>query len=116
MPYSCRGQEFIVPSVKARFFPACGEAILDPEEVNRVSKIVQDFQYHVNNTTVPPSFIVNLRRKLGLELAEAATILGETADVLGAYEGGKAKPPASFVILLKRLDPHPELLAELRAR
>jgi len=46
---------------------------------------------------------------------EAAEIFGGGVNAFSRYETGKTKPPLALVKLLKVLDKHPELLAEIRA-
>lgn len=53
------------------------------------------------------------RKKLGLRQAEAGALFGGGASAFSEYERGKTQPHKSTVKLLKLLDRHPELLAEV---
>ncbi len=73
------------------------------------------FQRQVNAAFVAPSFITDIRKKLDLDQREAAEIFGGGVNAFSRYETDKTKPPLALVKLLKVLDRHPELLAEVRA-
>ena len=64
---------------------------------------------------VDPAFIASVRKKLALDQREAAQIFGGGVNAFSRYENGKTKPPLALVKLLKVLDRHPDLLAEVRA-
>lgn len=53
-------------------------------------------------------------RTLVLDQREAAEIFGGGVNAFSNYENGKTKPPLTLVKLLKVLDRHPYLLAEIR--
>ena len=58
---------------------------------------------------------MSVRKKLDLDQREAAEIFGGGGvNAFSRYENGKTKPPLALVKLLKVLDRHPELLAEVR--
>ena len=46
---------------------------------------------------------------------EAGEIFGGGVNAFSRYENGKTKPPLALVKLLKVLDRHPDLLAEIRS-
>ena len=46
---------------------------------------------------------------------EAAEIFGGGVNAFSRYESGKTKPPVALVKLLKVLERHPDLLAEIRS-
>ena len=50
-----------------------------------------------------------------LDQREAAEIFGGGINAFSRYETGKTKSPLALVKLLKLLDRHPELLADVRA-
>ena len=74
-----------------------------------------EFNKQVNTSTVDPAFIVSVRKKLALDQREAGEIFGGGVNAFSRYESGKTKPPLALVKLLKVLDRHPELLAEVRS-
>ncbi|MHB8565239.1 MAG: type II TA system antitoxin MqsA family protein [Acidiferrobacteraceae bacterium] len=56
-----------------------------------------------------------VRKKLGLTQRQAGEIFGGGVTAFSRYENGKIKPSVPLVKLLKLLDHHPDLLAEIRA-
>lgn len=64
---------------------------------------------------VDPQFIADVRKKLHLDQREAAEIFGGGVNAFSRYENGKTKPPLALVKLLKVLDRHHDLLAEIKA-
>jgi len=115
MPYTYKGESTVIPDVAGDFCPACGEAVLDMAESSRISTAMLEFNKQVNASIVNPAFIVNVRKKLGLDQQEAAEIFGGGVNAFSRYENGKTKPPLSLIKLLKLLDHHPKLLDEIRA-
>lgn len=115
MPYTYKGESTVIPAVTGQFCPACGEAVLDMAESQRTSTWMLDFHKQINAAIVDPQFIVSVRKKLALDQREAAEIFGGGVNAFSRYENGKTKPPLALVKLLKMLDRHPDLLAEVRA-
>ncbi len=74
-----------------------------------------DFNRQVNAAAVDPDFIASVRKKLQLDQREAAEIFGGGVNAFSRYETGRTKPPVALVKLLKVLERHPDLLAEVRA-
>jgi HTH-type transcriptional regulator/antitoxin MqsA len=72
------------------------------------------YQKQINAAFVDPGYITTVRKKLDLDQREAAEIFGGGVNAFSRYENGKTKPPLALVKLLKMLDRHPELLAEVR--
>ena len=73
------------------------------------------FAQQVNAAFVAPGYITEVRKNLALDQREAAEIFGGGVNAFSRYETGKTKPPLALVKLLKVLDRHPELLAEVRS-
>lgn len=115
MPYTYKGETTVIPAVAGDHCPACGESVLDAAASARVSAAMLDFNKQVNASIVDPAFIVNVRKKLALDQREAAEIFGGGVNAFSRYENGKTKPPLALVKLLRVLDRHPELLAEVRS-
>ncbi len=114
LPYTYKGETTTIPAVTGEFCPACGEAILDAAESDRVMREMKAFAKEVNAAVVDPAFIVSVRKKLALDQREAAGIFGGGVNAFSRYETGKTRPPLSLVKLLKVLDRHPDLLNEVR--
>ena len=115
LPYTYKGETTILPQVRGDFCPACDESILDAEESRRTMSLMLEFNKQINASIVDPEFIASVRKKLDLDQKEAAEIFGGGVNAFSRYENGKTKPPLALVKLLKVLDRHPDLLAEVRA-
>lgn len=113
IPYTYKGETTAIPAVTGDFCPACGEAILGATESARTSALMLEFNKQVNATIVDPEFIASVRKKLALDQREAAEIFGGGVNAFSRYENGKTKPPLALVKLLKVLERHPDLLAEI---
>lgn len=114
MPYTYKGESTIIPAMTGDFCPACGEVVLEIGESVRTSALMLEFNKQVNASIVDPGFIASVRKKLQLDQREAAEIFGGGVNAFSRYENGKTKPPLALVKLLKVLDRHPDLLAEVR--
>ena len=115
LPYSDRKESTWILAVTGDFCPACDESLLDPAETERVMREMRAFTQQVNAAFVAPGYITEVRKKLALDQREAAEIFGGGVNAFSRYETGKTKPPLALVKLLKVLDRHPELLAEVRS-
>ncbi|WP_431822546.1 type II toxin-antitoxin system MqsA family antitoxin [Burkholderia sp. F1] len=115
IPYTYKGRSTVVPGITGDFCPACGESVLDIAEATRLGEAVTEFNKQVNATIVDPKFIAKVRKKLMLDQREAAELFGGGINAFSRYETGKTNPPLALVKLLKILDRHPHLLAEVRA-
>ena len=114
LPYTYKGESTSIPGVTGEFCLACGEAVLDATQSARVSAMMLEFNKQVNASIVDPAFIAGVRKKLALDQREAAEIFGGGVNAFSRYENGKTKPPLALVKLLKVLDRHPDLLAEVK--
>ncbi len=112
-PYVYKGESTTLPAVDGDFCPACGEAVLDAKESRRINTLMREFNQQVNAAIVDPAFIMTVRKKLNLDQRQAAQIFGGGVNAFSRYENGKTKPPLALVKLLRLLDRHPELLAEV---
>ncbi len=115
IPYVYKGESTIIPTVTGDFCPACAEVVLDREQGDRYSESIGMFQRQVNAAYVDPAFIASVRKKLDLDQREAGEIFGGGVNAFSRYENGKTKPPLALVKLLKVLERHPDLLAEVRS-
>jgi HTH-type transcriptional regulator / antitoxin MqsA len=113
--YTYKGESTMLPAVTADFCTACDESITDASQTKRVMDLMLAFNKQVNAASVDPSYITTVRKKLDLDQREAAEIFGGGVNAFSRYENGKTKPPLALVKLLKMLDRHPDLLAEVRA-
>ncbi len=115
LPYAYKGEATVLPQVTGDFCPACDESVLDLQQSRRTMDLMNEFNRQVNAAIVDPAFIAGVRKKLDLDQREAAEIFGGGVNAFSRYETGKTKPPLALVKLLKVLDRHPDLLAEVRA-
>ena len=115
LPYAYKGETTMLPQVTGDFCPACDESVLDLQQSRRTMDLMNEFNRQVNAAIVDPAFIAGVRKKLDLDQREAAEIFGGGVNAFSRYETGKTKPPLALVKLLKVLDRHPDLLAEVRA-
>lgn len=113
--YTYKGETTVIPAVTGDYCPACSEVLLDREQGDRYSELVGAFQRQVNAAFIAPGYITEVRKKLALDQREAAEIFGGGVNAFSRYETGKTRPPLALVKLLKVLDRHPELLAEVRS-
>ena len=113
--YSYKGELTTIPAVMGDFCPACYEHVLDANESKRTMDLMLSFNKQVNASIVDPKFITNIRKKLHLDQREAAEIFGGGINAFSRYENGKTKPSLALVKLLKMLEKHPDLLAEVKA-
>ena len=114
VPYMYKDQTTTIPDISGHFCGTCGEVTLDRGDVDRYSALVGAFERSVDRDLVDPTFILGVRRRLKLDQREAGVIFGGGANAFSRYENGKVRPPLSLVKLLRLLDRHPELLAEVR--
>lgn len=113
--YTYKGETTILPHVEGDYCPDCDESIMGPEESRRTMDLMLAFNKQVNAAAVDPQFIVSVRKKLKLDQRQAGEIFGGGVNAFSRYELGKTKPPLAMVKLLKLLNNHPELLAEVVA-
>jgi len=113
--YTYKGESTVLPDVTGDFCPACDEYMLGDVESRRTMDLMLAFNRQVNASIVDPAFIAGVRKKLDLDQRQAAEIFGGGVNAFSRYETGRTKPPLALVKLLKVLDRHPDLLAEVRA-
>ncbi|MBN3265779.1 type II TA system antitoxin MqsA family protein [Pectobacterium brasiliense] len=114
VPYSWRGKKTMLRSVTGLYCPACGEAVLNKEEEAAYREKMVEFRNSIINDTIEPSYIADVRRKLGFTRKAAGEFFGGGENAFSRYELGKAQPPQSTIKLIKLLDRHPDLLSEIR--
>jgi HTH-type transcriptional regulator/antitoxin MqsA len=112
--YTYKGEATVVKAVCGDYCPKCGEGIFAPNEASRANAEMLAFNKQVNAKMVDPAFIAAVRKKLALDQREAAEIFGGGTNAFSRYETGKTRPPLALVKLLRVLDLHPDLLAEVR--
>ena len=102
-----------VAAVHGWHCPVCDECeFTDAADSERHAATLSLLRQQVNEQRA--SSLRAIRKKLGLRQAEAGSLFGGGASAFSEYERGKTQPHKSTVLLLKLLDRHPELLAEIR--
>lgn len=114
IPFTYKGQSTVVKAVGADWCLNCGEGVIFKEESLRIDGILSEFNKQVNASIIEPEFVIAMRKKLNLSQSEAGEIFGGGVNAFSRYETGKTLPHVSTIKLLKLLDKHPELLAEIR--
>lgn len=113
-PCEYKGERIVVRAVDGWFCPDCDEVeFAGAGEGERYSA-----EIHAAMEVVNARQLANLRatrKRLGLKQAEAAALFGGGVNAFSEYERGIRQPSKSTLLLLKLLDRHPELLAEVRA-
>jgi HTH-type transcriptional regulator/antitoxin MqsA len=114
MPYSYKGDVTMITGVEGNYCSDCDEVVLDLEESRRVSAAMLAFNKHVNAGILPPEYITNVRKKLGINRREAGVVFGGGPNAFSRYESGRTNPSTPLVLMLKLLDKYPELWVEVK--
>ncbi|MFZ4539759.1 type II toxin-antitoxin system MqsA family antitoxin [Propionivibrio sp.] len=107
------GDSLIVSGLSGWFCTACDEALFDDESALRYGA--------AGDTLIAKSHarqqaeIRRIRKKLGLTQVEAGQLVGVGKIAFSRYERGESQAPGPLVKLLRLVDRHPELVAEVRA-
>jgi len=112
IPFSCKGQKttFLLNGDKCQ---KCGEVLLAQAECAVMADLMADFERTVNMKQYGPSFVLAVRKKLGLNQRQAGELFGGGANAFSRYERGKTKPPQTLLQLFRLLDNDPARLQEL---
>jgi HTH-type transcriptional regulator / antitoxin MqsA len=113
IPFVYKHHSTLLLAVEADFCSACHESITDNAMTERVMADMHTFSTAVDAALAESGFIASVRRKLGLDQQQAATVFGGSASAFSRYENGKTKPPVALVKLFKILERHPHLLSEI---
>ncbi|OGR01801.1 MAG: XRE family transcriptional regulator [Deltaproteobacteria bacterium RIFOXYD12_FULL_55_16] len=105
------GQSMTLPTMQGDFCPACGEGLWDEESYRRYTEaqaaIVRAVKGEVS------ADIRRIRKHLKLTQAELSKVVGIGKVAFSRYERGETKPPTPLVKLLRLVERHPDLLAEM---
>lgn len=112
LSFTYRDRTGTVPAVSGWHCPVCGESEFDDGEGKRYSAVMDAFAASVDSELA--ASLRAIRKKLGLKQADAGRLFGGGVNAFSEYERGKTRPPRATVLLLRLLDKHPELLAEIR--
>lgn len=90
----------------------CGEVEFDAASAERYAAAGDELVL-AERTRISKE-IRRIRKRLGLSQEDAARLTGGGHNAFSRYESGKVEPLPAVVNLLRLLDKHPELLAELQ--
>ncbi len=105
------GHTLTVQSVSGWHCAKCDECEFDDGEGKRFSAALDELRCSMVEQRAREFRAI--RKKLGLRQAEAGRLFGGGVSAFSEYERGKTQPHKSTVLLLKLLDKHPDMLAEL---
>lgn len=101
------GKSVILHDMKGDFCPECGEGVWDAESYRRYTEEQAKLLAGVRDE------IRSIRRRLKMTQEELAAAVGVGKMAFSRYERGQSRPAAPLVSLLRLVDRHPELLAEI---
>lgn len=105
-------QSLTLHTMRGEFCPACGEGIWDAESYRRYTEAQSALLRAVKGDI--SADIRRIRKNLKLTQTELAEAFGVGKVAFSRYERGETRPPAPLVKLLKLVERHPDLLAEMR--
>lgn len=108
---SYRGQSLTLHAMHGEFCPSCGEGAWDAESYRRYTE-AQAALLRAAKGDVSAD-IRRIRKNLKLTQTELAQAFGVGKVAFSRYERGETRPPGPIVKLLKLIERHPELLAEI---
>jgi HTH-type transcriptional regulator/antitoxin MqsA len=102
----------VAPEIAGWHCPKCGEVEFIDQDSSERHLAVLEAAWAEARAGESLS-IRAVRKKLGLKQAEAGRIFGGGVNAFSLYERGKIQPHKSTLLLLKILDHHPDLMAEI---
>ncbi len=105
------GQSLTLHGMKGDFCPECGEGVWDEESYRRYTE-AQSALVRATKEDVSAD-IRRIRKSLKLTQTELSEVVGIGKVAFSRYERGETRPPAPLVKLLKLVERHPDLLAEM---
>ena len=108
---SYAGQSLTLHSMRGDFCPACGEGVWDEESYRRYTEAQTAIVRAVKGDV--SADIRRIRKSLKLTQTELSEVVGIGKVAFSRYERGETRPPTPLVKLLKLVEKHPDLLAEM---
>lgn len=108
---SYSGQSLTLHSMTGDFCPVCGDGIWDEESYRRYTEAQTAIIRAVKGDV--SADIRRIRKNLKLTQTELSEVVGIGKVAFSRYERGETKPPNPLVKLLKLVEKHPDLLAEM---
>jgi HTH-type transcriptional regulator / antitoxin MqsA len=106
------GQSLTLHAMRGEFCLNCGEGVWDEESYRRFTEAQAALLRAVMGDV--GADIRRIRKHLKLTQAELSEAFGVGKVAFSRYERGETRPPAPLVKLLKLIERHPDLLAEIR--
>jgi HTH-type transcriptional regulator / antitoxin MqsA len=107
------GRSLTLHAMKGDFCLACGEGIWDEESYRRYTEAQTAIIKAVKGDV--SADIRRIRKNLKLTQSELSEVVGIGKVAFSRYERGETKPPAPLVKLLRLVERHPDLLAEMHS-
>jgi len=105
------GQSLTLHAMQGEFCLSCGEGVWDAESYRRYTEAQAALLRAVKGDI--SADIRRIRKNLKLTQTELAQAFGVGKVAFSRYERGETRPPGPIVKLLKLIERHPELLAEI---
>ncbi len=105
------GQSLTLHAMHGNFCSSCGEGVWDAESYRRYTEAQAALLRAVKGDI--SADVRRIRKNLKLTQTELANAFGIGKVAFSRYERGETRPPAPVVKLLKLLERHPDLLAEI---
>ena len=105
------GQSLTLHLMKGDFCAACGEGVWDEESYRRYTEAQSAIVRAVKGDV--SADIRRIRKSLKLTQTELSEVVGIGKVAFSRYERGETRPPTPLVKLLKLVERHPDLLAEM---
>ncbi len=105
------GQSLTLHAMRGEFCPSCGEGVWDAESYRRYTEAQATLVRTVKGDI--SADIRRIRKNLKLTQTELAQAFGVGKVAFSRYERGETRPPGPIVKLLRLIERHPELLAEI---
>jgi HTH-type transcriptional regulator / antitoxin MqsA len=106
------GQSVTLHSMKGDFCSMCGEGIWDEGSYHRYTETQVALIRAVKSDVAAD--IRRIRKNTKLTQTELSKVVGIGKVAFSRYERGETRPPSPLVKLLKLVERHPDLLAEIR--
>lgn len=88
------------------------EPVYDEPDIEATEPVFLALRAEVEDT-LPPAEVLRIRRRLGMSQREAGRVLGGGPMAFHKYEKGEVAMTRAAAVLLRLLDRHPDLLAEI---
>lgn len=107
-----RGAVIEVSNLSGRRCPACGEIEYDAQSAQRYADAGDELVLAARRSAGEE--LRRIRKKLGINQAEASRLTGGGHNAFSRYETGKVVPSPAVMNLFRLLDRHPDAIKDLR--